>query len=112
MRITRLAELNAPPTGDGNNTGSFACRATRGATSYSQHAYGLAVDVEPVPEPLHQGRRGAARARVVVRRRAGGAPGMITARRARRRAFASVGWTWGGTWSSLKDLQHFSANGR
>ena len=28
------------------------------------------------------------------------------------RAFESIGWTWGGTWSSLKDYQHFSLNGR
>jgi hypothetical protein len=28
------------------------------------------------------------------------------------RAFASIGWIWGGTWRSLQDLQHFSANGR
>ena len=51
MRITRLEELDAPPTGDGNNTGSFACRPTRGESSYSQHAYGLAVDVNPFQNP-------------------------------------------------------------
>ena len=27
------------------------------------------------------------------------------------RAFAAIGWTWGGTWQSLKDYQHFSQNG-
>ena len=27
-------------------------------------------------------------------------------------AFASIGWGWGGNWNSLKDYQHFSANGR
>ena len=27
-------------------------------------------------------------------------------------AFASVGWRWGGYWISVKDYQHFSANGR
>src|SRR3954454_23510757 len=43
MRITRREELDAPPTGDGNNTGAFACRPTVGATFFSQHAYGLAV---------------------------------------------------------------------
>jgi len=26
-------------------------------------------------------------------------------------AFAAVGWKWGGDWTSLKDYQHFSANG-
>ena len=64
MRITTKAELDAPPTGDGNDTGaSTAGRPS--ATVFSQHAYGLAVDVEPVPEPLPQGMC-AARARVGV----------------------------------------------
>jgi hypothetical protein len=27
-------------------------------------------------------------------------------------AFASVGWGWGGNWTSPKDYQHFSATGR
>jgi hypothetical protein len=27
------------------------------------------------------------------------------------RAFASVGWHWGGDYRSLKDFMHFSANG-
>jgi hypothetical protein len=28
------------------------------------------------------------------------------------RAFRSVGWEWGGKWRSVRDYQHFSANGR
>ncbi len=28
------------------------------------------------------------------------------------KAFTSIGWKWGGSWSSLKDFQHFSANGK
>ena len=39
-------------------------------------------------------------------------PGMITPDGPAVRAFASVGWEWGGTWSSLKDYQHFSLTGR
>jgi hypothetical protein len=27
------------------------------------------------------------------------------------RAFASIGWSWGGDWTSPKDLQHFTATG-
>ena len=27
------------------------------------------------------------------------------------RAFADIGWEWGGDWQSLKDYQHFSQNG-
>ena len=38
-------------------------------------------------------------------------PGMIEPDGPVVRAFASIGWAWGGTWHSLKDLQHFSQNG-
>jgi hypothetical protein len=27
------------------------------------------------------------------------------------RAFARIGWRWGGTWTGSKDYQHFSASG-
>ena len=35
-------------------TGSFACRPVRGGTEYSQHAYGLAVDLDPFQNPYHR----------------------------------------------------------
>ncbi len=113
LRITTRAELDAPPTGDGNDTGAFVCRPTTGSTTtFSQHAYGLAIDLNPFQNPyvkddlvlpelssayLHRERR---------------RPGMITPEGVVVRAFASIGWTWGGTWTSLKDYQHFSQNGR
>jgi hypothetical protein len=112
MRITRADELDAPPTGDGNNTGAFACRPTTGGSSYSQHAYGLAIDVNPFQNPYVKGDvvlpelASSYLARERVR------PGMITADGPVVRAFGSIGWTWGGSWQSLKDLQHFSENGR
>ena len=112
MRITRLQELHAPPTGDGNNTGSFACRATRGATTYSQHAYGLAVDVNPFQNPYLKDDLVLPELASAYKDRAWRRPGMITPGGPVVRAFTSVGWTWGGTWHSLKDLQHFSQNGR
>ena len=49
-------------------------------------------------------------ARYVDRSRS--ATGMIHAGDAVVRAFASIGWHWGGYWHSLKDYQHFSATGR
>ena len=112
MRITRRAELDAPPTGDGNDTGAYACRATRGSTTYSQHAYGLAIDVNPFQNPYVKGDVVLPELASAYLERDWRRPGMITPDGPVVRAFASIGWTWGGTWSSLKDLQHFSANGR
>jgi len=113
LRITTRAELDAPATGDGNDTGAFVCRPTTGSTStYSQHAYGLAIDLDPFQNPYVKGDlllpelASAYLARDHVR------PGMITPDGVVVRAFAAIGWTWGGSWSSLKDYQHFSRNGR
>ncbi|HYH34764.1 MAG TPA: M15 family metallopeptidase, partial [Nocardioides sp.] len=49
--IVETIDEDAPPTGDGNGTGSFVCRAITGGSSYSQHAYGLAVDVNTFQNP-------------------------------------------------------------
>ena len=112
MRITTAPEQTAPPTGDGNDTGSFDCRATRGETSYSQHAYGLAVDVNPFQNPYHKGDVVLPELASSYLDRSWQRPGMIEPDGPVVRAFAAIGWTWGGTWHSLKDLQHFSRNGR
>ncbi len=112
MRISTRAELDAPPTGDGNNTEVFVCRPTTGGTSFSQHAYGLAIDVDPFQNPYVKGD-------LVLPELAGSyldrdrrRPGMITGGDLVVRAFASIGWEWGGDWRTLKDYQHFSQNGR
>ena len=52
--IVRSIDEEAPPTGDGNGTGSFVCRATTGGTEFSQHAYGLAVDVNTFQNPYEK----------------------------------------------------------
>ena len=39
-------------------------------------------------------------------------PGMAVRGGLLVRAFASVGWKWGGRWTTKKDYQHFSINGK
>ena len=112
MRITRRDELDAPPTGDGNNTGAFACRPTTGASSYSQHAYGLAVDVNPFQNPYLSDDVVLPELASSYLERGLRRPGMIHPVGPVVRAFDSIGWGWGGAWRSLKDYQHFSQNGR
>ena len=39
-----------------NNTSAFNCRRVAGSTSWSQHAYGTAIDINPVQNPyVHRG---------------------------------------------------------
>jgi hypothetical protein len=112
MRVTSASELTAAPTGDGNTTSAFVCRPARGQTTWSAHAYGLAVDVNPFCNPYTQGDLvlpGLASAYVD---RAHVRPGMVRAGDATVRAFAAIGWTWGGAWTSPKDRMHFTATGQ
>lgn len=112
MTITTKAEQHAPPTGDGNNTSAFNCRPTRGSTTFSQHAYGLAVDVNPFQNPYSKEDIVLPELASAYLRRGWDRPGMITPSGPVVRAFARIGWGWGGSWHSLKDRMHFSALGR
>jgi len=112
MRITRADELDAPPTGDGNNTSAFTCRpVTLNSATWSQHAYGRAVDVNPFQNPYLKGDVVIPELASAYLDRSRKAPGVIHADDAVTEAFASVGWVWGGTWRRSKDYMHFSANG-
>lgn len=112
MTIVTREGLNAPPTGDGNGTGVFACRPTTGGTSFSQHAYGRAIDINSFQNPYVNDGLVLPELAGSYLRRDQVRPGMIRAGGPVVRAFASIGWEWGGSWSTLKDYQHFSANGR
>lgn len=112
MRVTSPADLEAPPTGDGNVTSAFACRPVAGGKGWSQHAYGLAIDINPFHNPYVRGDRVLPELAGDYLDRSRRLPGMITDGDAVTRAFDEIGWGWGGRWSSLKDYQHFSLNGR
>ena len=74
---------------------------------YEHDSYGLASDINPVQNPSVRGE-------LVIPlngTRNGLAPGTIVSGGVVVRAMRSVGMTWGGTWSSLKDFMHFSLNG-
>jgi hypothetical protein len=111
MRITSAAELSAAPTGDDNTTGAFACRPVRGQKAWSEHAYGLAIDVDPFQNPYRRGTVVLPELAAAYLDRADSRPGMILPAGPVVRAFAAIGWTWGGDYRSLKDYMHFSIHG-
>ena len=112
MRVVDAPELDAPPTGDGNNTTAFVCRPTTLSDSWSEHAYGLAIDVNPFHNPYLRGDAVLPELASAYLDRDRELPGMITQGDAATEAFADIGWGWGGEWTSLKDWMHFSASGR
>ena len=97
-----------------DNTSSFNCRyaVAPGARHWSMHAYGEAVDVDTVENPyIQDGRVTPANAKPYADR-ANVRRGMAVEGGVLVRAFARVGWGWGGRWSGSPDYQHFSTNGR
>lgn len=94
-----------------NNTSAFNCRFIAGTSSWSQHAYGRAIDVNPVQNPYVSGTHVSPPAGVRYADRSLHVRGMIHAGDVVVRSFAAVGWEWGGRWNSPKDYQHFSASG-
>jgi len=111
MRLPTTADLEAPPTGDGDDTAAFVCRPARTQTRFSAHAYGLAIDVNPFQNPYHKGDLVLPELASAYLNRTWVRPGMLLARSPAVRAFEKEGWTWGGTFHSLKDYQHFSLTG-
>jgi hypothetical protein len=95
-----------------NNTSGLHCRFVAGTHRWSEHARGLAIDINPFLNPFktdttlwppESGR---------YLDRALGEPGMIVDDDEVVRAFDEAGWRWGGHWTSSRDYQHFSVTGR
>ena len=95
-----------------DDTSASNCRFVAGTSRWSEHAYGHAIDVNPVENPYvtsgghvspPAGARYADRSRPV--------PGLIHRKGPVVAAFARNGWEWGGNWSWPKDYQHFSVGG-
>jgi hypothetical protein len=93
-----------------DNTSGFNCRFVSGTRRWSQHAYGLAIDVNPIENPYVEGGRVSPPAGRRYLDRSRRRPGMVVPGDVVVRAFAAIGWSWGGRWSP-PDYQHFSATG-
>lgn len=112
----RIREMQ-PVDDSGDDTASFECRdavaspcpGTPPTHSWSEHAYGEAVDINPIENPYTGCGRSNVKASLPYLKRSPHRPGMVTS--SVINAFASIGWGWGGAWSGTKDYMHFSANG-
>jgi hypothetical protein len=121
IRHMALPDMYGPRHGrprDGDVSASFECRQAvpspctggRGTGSWSLHAYGLAVDLNPLENPYV----GCGQSRDPATRpyfdRSRHRRGMVTERVID--AFRAVGWGWGGSWTgNTKDYMHFSSSG-
>ena len=100
-----------------NNTSAYNCRHVAGSGAWSAHAYGAAIDVNPMQNPYltESSIYPPAAARFAEIDRSATArhvhAGVIHDGDIVVRSFARIGWEWGGHWSAYKDYQHFSATG-
>jgi len=98
---------------EADNTSAFNCRPVEGTSRWSEHAYGRAIDLNPIENPyVSSDGTSSHRASGPYLQRARYRPGMAVEGGVVVRAFGAVGWSWGGRWSGVKDYQHFSASGR
>lgn len=91
-----------------NNTSAFNCRPLPGSSAWSMHAYGRAIDINPLVNPyitsggdLEPATAGA------YLDRTRDEPGMLRADSPAVRVFTDRGWRWGGAWRDPIDYQHF-----
>ena len=96
-----------------NNTSGYNCRPVAGTDRWSDHAYGRAIDINPVQNPYLVDDQilpaaGSDYADIDRGPDAPPRPGVISENDAAFRAFTDRGWTWGGHWTA-PDYQHFSA---
>ncbi len=91
-----------------DNTSGFNCRFVGGTKRWSMHAFGTAIDVNPVENPYVRGSTVSPAAGRAYLDRSRYRKGMAVRGGVLERAFASVGWRWG---ASFGDYQHFSTTG-
>ena len=92
-----------------DNTSAFNCRSLQSG-AWSLHAYGRAVDINPLVNPYisASGDLQPVTARAYLdRTRTRTDPGMIRDGDVVVRTFAERGWRWGGHWHDPVDYQHF-----
>ncbi|MEI7519119.1 MAG: M15 family metallopeptidase [Mycobacteriaceae bacterium] len=91
-----------------NNTSAFNCRALPGSAAWSLHAYGRAIDINPLVNPYIDAAgdlQPSTAGRYLDRTRDD--LGLLHAGDAAVRAFTDRGWRWGGNWRNPIDYQHF-----
>ena len=93
-----------------NNTSAFNFRMITNGSTPSNHAYGLAIDINPKINPYVYANKVLPANGEDYTDRGQEIPGMITAESEVCEIFKKYGWSWGGDWNQPKDYQHFEKN--
>ena len=114
-RIRLIDEYNADDnlSMEDNNTSSFCYRVVENTTRLSNHAYGMAIDINPFYNPYvvynSEGTRITPVGSEIYADRSDAVmnPYRIDKNDLVYKLFKEHGFTWGGDWNSCKDYQHF-----
>jgi hypothetical protein len=91
-----------------NNTSCFNFRPVSGSDHLSNHAYGRAIDINPLYNPyITSSGYQPSNAGDYVDRSGDNNPYQIDENDLCYQLFMERGYTWGGSWNSVKDYQHF-----
>ena len=104
---------------EADNTSAFNCRPVTGGRKWSNHAYGKAIDLNPLENPYisrsgHIGHKASYPYRIRKRSNPFKASNraVLLPNDPVVNAFKRRGWRWGGDWHTIKDYQHFDKNKR
>jgi hypothetical protein len=98
---------------EADNTSAFNCRFIGGTKRWSNHAYGKAIDINPIENPYVNRRGTTSHKRSVGYLKRQHIKNTHTDRAIIlpndrvTKIFKKYGWNWGGDWNSIKDYQHF-----
>lgn len=98
---------------ESDNTSAFNCRNATGSRQWSKHAYGKAIDINPIENP-YISRKGyiSHKDSLIYRKRVHQTPtyadkAILLKKDHVVQLFKKYGWEWGGDWVGVKDYQHF-----
>lgn len=97
-----IASMNA------NNSSAFNCRRVTAGTGWSDHAYGRAIDLNPIQNPYVSSSRTLPEAGGAWVDRSRHHPALIRRGDVVVRSFADIGWSWGADFRTIDDWQHFA----
>lgn len=113
MQPMYLFNGNDEKSMEANNTTGYSCRAMLGnSDKLSKHAYGLAIDINPLMNPYVSGIYVLPKNATAYKNRNLMRLGMINQNSIVYQIFHKYGWSWGGNWRSRKDYQHFEKSAR
>ena len=95
-----------------NNTSALNCRKVKGTTKWSEHSYGLAIDINPLWNPYVRNQSVEPPEGKHFLDRTLSQEGLIKTGDSIIDFFGDIGWKWGGYWTKSKDYQHFSLRGK